>query len=418
MTIPVSQQSSSRNANRTLLILWGVFAIAQLDRQILSLSLDTISIEFGLSDFQLGLLSGFAFAVVFVVVGFPVAALCARYNRRNIVSVSVFVWSGFTILMAAAQNFAQLFMARVGVGAGEAGAVAPAHSIISDLYPEGRHTSTLSTFATGANAGILLAAIIGGVLGQLLGWRWAVVIAGVPGLFISVLLYRFGTEPVRGKSKYNLNLASIFTIVWRAILQDPGLRYAFVAFSMMGVLTFGMIAWVPTLIIRQYGLTLVQVGGVSALSAGIIGGLGTYLCGRMIDRAGRKRAHYRLYALIGIILINSVFGTGFLLSQEIVLGLSFLVVSTFTGFAFWGATFAYVYKRLESHLRPMATAFFLLSFNLFGMGFGPTIVGFSSDFVFTDSPLSIAYSLLMLKVFGLIAMWFYFKMARLEAKSG
>lgn len=172
--------SSQDNARRTLFLLWGVFAIAQLDRQIFSLSLDAISTEFGLSDWQLGLLSGFAFALVFVLVGFPVAALCARYNRRNIVSTSVFVWSSFIIAMAFAQSFVALFMARVGIGAGEAGAVAPAHSIISDLFPERKRASALSTFATGANFGILLAALIGGVIGQFYGWRVAFVVAGFP----------------------------------------------------------------------------------------------------------------------------------------------------------------------------------------------------------------------------------------------
>lgn len=404
--------SSQDNARRTLFLLWSVFAIAQLDRQIFSLSLDAISTEFGLSDWQLGLLSGFAFALVFVLVGFPVAALCARYNRRNIVSTSVFVWSSFIIAMAFAQSFVALFIARVGIGAGEAGAVAPAHSIISDLFPERKRASALSTFATGANFGILLAALIGGVIGQFYGWRVAFVVAGFPGIIVAVLLYRYGTEPPRSKMPDDVSVFSVFTASFKAIISDPGTRFALLAFMMIGIMTFAMLAWIPTLLIRQYGIDVAQVGLIGVFAAGFVGAAGTYLCGQAIDRVGLRQPRYRIYGIIVTIIAHTMLGITFLLSQTLWIGVVFFAMSSFFAIAFWGPTFAFVYGRIESHLRPMATAFFLLSFNLIGMAVGPTLVGGLSDTLFTNSgALSLGYALLVIKVFAIASVWFYYKMA-------
>ena len=189
-------KSSSRY---TLAVLMSIFAINHLDRHILSITLNQIGAEFSLSDTQLGLLSGLLFAVVYVLFGFPVAKLATKGNRRNIIATATAIWSVLTIAMAGAQNFFQLALARLGVGIGEAGAVAPAHSMISDLYPEDKRTSAMATFVTGANIGVLLAFLIGGIGGQALGWRWAFVIAGIPGLFLALILRFTVAEPAREK---------------------------------------------------------------------------------------------------------------------------------------------------------------------------------------------------------------------------
>lgn len=398
--------------HRTLFLLWAVFAIAQLDRQILSLSLDAISAEFRLSDWQLGLLSGFAFVLVFVLVGFPVAALCASYNRRNIVSVSVFVWSSCTFLMAGAQSFSALFLARIGVGAGEAGAVAPAHSIISELFPEESRASALSTFATGANFGILLAALIGGVLGQIYGWRVAFMVAGLPGMIVAGLLYRYGTEPPRQETSEDTTASNIFYTTFKKMASDPGARYALLAFMMNGILMLGMATWIPTVFIRQFDIDVAQVGLILIFAAGICGGAGTYISGQVIDRMGLHQPRYRVYGVMVTIAVQNVFGILFLLSPTLWLGVAFFAISSFFAFAFWGPTFAFVYGRLDSHLRPMATAFLLLFFNLFGMAIGPTLIGGLSDTVFVGAGVfSLGYALMFIKVFGAVSILFYYKLA-------
>lgn len=398
------------HARRTLFLLWAVFAVAQLDRHILSLSLEAISVEFGLSDWQLGLLSGFAFAAVFVLVGFPVAMLCARFSRRNIVAGSVAIWSGFTIAAAATQSFASLLVTRVGVGAGEAGSVVPAHSLISDLYPEEKHTSSLSTFATGANFGVLLAAIIGGVIGQIYGWRVAMVIAGIPGLVLAPLLIRFGAEPKTQSVAPERNTARN---AWLAIVQDPANRFAFGAFISMGVVTFALTAWFPILLMRMHGLNLAQSGLSVVILGGFVGGLGTYFCGKWIDWLGRTQARLRIIGVIVTVATTTLFGIGFAVSAHFWLGFSLLVVSGFSGFAFWGATFAFVYGRVDAPLRPMVTAFMLLGFNVVGLSIGPTLVGALSTGVFASfGEMSIGYSLAVSKAFGLLAVWLYWRAAQ------
>ena len=157
-----------RDRKYVLVLLMSIFAVAHLDRHILSISLDAIGREFALTNTQLGMLSGVVFAVMFVLAGFPIAILAARGNRRNIVAASAAVWSRLTITMAGAQSYMQLVIARLGGGLGEAGAVAPAHAMISDQFPPEQRTSALATFATGANIGVLLAFLIGGVVGQAL----------------------------------------------------------------------------------------------------------------------------------------------------------------------------------------------------------------------------------------------------------
>ena len=201
----------------TLVILTAILAVNQLDRNILGILLDDIGQEFALSDTQLGLLSGALFVAVYVLFGFPVAKLASRGNRRNIIAVSSAVWSALTIAMAGAQNFLQLALARLGVGIGEAGAVVPAHSMISDLYPPEKRTSAMATFVVGANIGVLLAFLIGGIAGQFLGWRWALVIAGAPGFVLAFLMWLTVDEPQRAVQASNPQKKSLLIEALKAI---------------------------------------------------------------------------------------------------------------------------------------------------------------------------------------------------------
>lgn len=261
----------------TLFILTAVLAMNQLDRNILGITLEAIGHEFSLSDTQLGLLSGALFAVVYALFGFPVAKLSARGNRRNIIGASVAVWSALTIAMGAAQNFVQLALARLGVGIGEAGAVVPSHSIISDLYPPERRVSAMATFVVGANVGILLSFLIGGIVGHMFGWRWAFVIAGVPGLALALLIFFSVSEPERDLTAVpNQVGGSLLLQTIKVIWRDKGLLHAMLGIAISGIVTFGALAWNATYVMRAHGLNQAQTGILLALVIGIIGGLGTW----------------------------------------------------------------------------------------------------------------------------------------------
>ncbi|MEP0518874.1 MAG: MFS transporter [Hyphomicrobiales bacterium] len=407
--MPPSLKSQKRY---TLLLLTAIFAVNSLDRQILSILLDPIGREFALSDTQLGLLSGLMFAVVFVLFGFPVAKLAARGNRRNIVSIAAMVWSSLTIVMAGAQNFTQLALARLGVGIGEAGCVAPAHSMISDLYPEERRTSAMSTFVVGANLGILFAFLIGGIAGQYLGWRWAFVIAGVPGLILALLLRFTVQESVRDVSAPQSD-RSLFLETFKYIWNDRGLFHAMIGLSIVGIFTFGTLAWNPTFIIRNHQLPLAQLGLFLALTIGVGGALGTWLSGQIADRLGDRDARWRIGIVIIAIIIPKPFGILYLFTETTQLALSFYVAGAVLAGVFWGPTFAYLHSRIPTHMRPMATAIFMFAFNLVGVGIGPTLIGLSSDMMFSDlGPQSLTYALLVVQISGIWAAWHYWQVVQ------
>lgn len=397
-----------------LFILASVFAVAHLDRQILSITLNAIGQEFSLSDTQLGLLSGAIFAIVFVLAGFPVARLAAKGSRRNIVAVSATIWSLLTMFTASAQSFLHLIIARLGVGIGEAGAVAPSHSMISDLYPPERRTSALAAFASGANVGILLAFLIGGIVGQAFGWRWAFVIAGVPGLILAFLLRFTVPEPIRNAVtdealESRSLLVETVSIIWR----DRGLFHALLGIGLTGIVTFGSLAWIPTFIIRSHELSQAQTGVYLALSIGIIGGFGTWWSGRFADAIGDRNPKWRLGIPILLILAAKPLVWGFLLIDNTMIALSCNAIAVAVSGVFWGPTFAFLHSRIRNELRPMATAVFLFMFNLIGVGIGPTMVGIASSNWFAHyGSQSLGVSMAVIHLVGLWGLWHYWMAMR------
>lgn len=414
MLSPVRKGNHIVSKGYTLSLLTAVFAVNQLDRQILGITLEAIGREFDLSDTKLGILSGLAFAVVFGTFGLPIAKLAARGNRRNIVSCSLAVWSGLTIATAGAQNFIHLALARIGVGIGEAGGVAPAHSMITDLYPPEKRTSAMAAFVAGGNFGILLAFLIGGVIGQAYGWRWAFVAAGAPGILLAVLLRCTVREPERDISiRADGQDRSLFLATVRAIFEDPGLRSALYALALTGVVTFGALAWTPTFTIRGLGLSQAEAGIFLALSVGIAGGFGTWFSGRIADRLGASNPMWRLGIAVAGILLAKPFMLGFLLLENRIAALACLVAATLFAGIFWAPTFVFLHSRIPSQMRPMATAIFIFAFNLVGVGMGPTAVGLASDMVFSDfGARSLGVSLAVMQAVGVAGAWFYWKAVR------
>jgi predicted MFS family arabinose efflux permease len=401
----------------TLTALTAVLAINQLDRNILGITLNAIGVEFSLTDTQLGLLSGVLFAVVYVLFGFPVAKLASSGNRRNIIGISALVWSALTIAMAGAQNFTQLALARLGVGIGEAGAVVPAHSMISDLYPPERRASAMATFVSGANIGIFLAFLVGGYVGQAYGWRWAFVVAGVPGLLLAPILLLTVKEPVREKGDAAVQDGSLFMQTVKVIWRDKGLLHAMLGVGISGIVTFGALTWNATFLIRGHGLTELQAGIYFAVTIGLIGGLGTFLSGRIADRLGKRNPKWRLGVVIVAILVAKPFTIGFLLLNETSVALVSLAIAVCFAGVFWGPTFAFLHDRVSAQLRPMATAIFLFVFNILGVGVGPTLVGVLSDWQPLSVPgQSLAMALLIVQIAGIWGAFHYWRAMRTIAR--
>ncbi|MEP1595397.1 MAG: MFS transporter, partial [Halieaceae bacterium] len=175
-----------------------VYSFNFIDRQLLAILQESIKLDLGLSDSQLGLLTGFAFAVFYVTAGIPIARWADHANRRNIVAGSLFIWSFMTALSGLVQNYWQLVLARIGVGIGEAGGSPPSHSMISDIFPPNRRATALGFYSTGVSFGILFGFLFGGWLNEYFGWRTAFMVVGIPGVFLAGILMLTLREPIRG----------------------------------------------------------------------------------------------------------------------------------------------------------------------------------------------------------------------------
>jgi predicted MFS family arabinose efflux permease len=401
---PKPQQQHPR---RTLVLLMVLMAMAQLDRQILSITLEQIGTEFSLSDTQLGLLSGLVFALAFCLVGFPVAALVTRVSRRRIIAGSVLIWSGMTVLASTAQSFAVLLVARIGVGAGEAGSVAPAHSLISDLYPPERRTSAMSVFASGSNLGVLLAFLVGGVVGQIYGWRVAFLVAGVPGVILAIVLAR-SLPDLRPQKRPE---ADVFARTLGLIRQDSGLRFLLAAMAITGIVTFGGLSWTATFLIRSYGFSQLQTGLLMAGVVGIGGAAGTLFIGFLADRLGHRDQRWRLRLVALVIVFGKPLAFVFLLGPGGLIGMAAFVAGALFANAFWGPTFAYAHSRVPADCRPMITVILLFLFNLIGVGLGPTLVGILSDAWTTQSETGLGWGLAVAQALGVLGAWFYWRAA-------
>ena len=257
-----------------LVMLTMVYAFNFIDRQILVILQEPIKADMGLSDTQLGLLSGFSFALIYVTAGIPIAYWADRGNRRNIVSLSLAVWSGMTALSGFVQNYAQLLAARIGVGLGEAGGSPPSHSMISDYFPPQQRGRALSFYSMGIYVGILLGFMFGGMIAEAFGWRAAFLIVGIPGVLFAIVLRLTVQEPLRGRWETAADNAAA-----RPSLQDtltllrqlPSFWLIAVGCALTAFVSYGVGNFFPSFLIRSHGLSVAQVGVVLATHAGICG---------------------------------------------------------------------------------------------------------------------------------------------------
>jgi predicted MFS family arabinose efflux permease len=366
-----------------LFMLTLVYAFNFIDRQILVILQEPIKNDMGLSDAQLGLLSGFSFALVYITAGIPIAYWADRTNRRNIIAVALTVWSGMTALSGLAQNYTQLLLARIGVGIGEAGGSPPAHSMISDYYPPQRRATALAIYSTGVHLGILLGFVTGGVLSQMFGWRVAFFAVGIPGVLFALVFFLTVREPQRGRWEVAAARAHKpgFGETVRVLSSFKSFRYIALGAGLTAFAGYGNGNFAPSYLIRNHGFTVGEVGVLLAIAGGGGGMLGTFFGGYLSDRLGVRDRRWYLWvpAIAGTIALPLAFPYLLLDNTKVVVVSLFAV--TMTSNAYLGSTLAVSHSLVPPATRAMTSAVLFFILNLIGLGLGPLTVGLLSDFL-------------------------------------
>jgi len=375
--------STTRARNYALGLLTVVYSFNFIDRQLLSILQESIKLELELSDSQLGLLTGFAFAMFYVTAGLPIARWADRGNRRNIVALAIGVWSFMTAISGFVQNYLQLLLARIGVGIGEAGGSPPSHSIVSDIYPPEKRATALSIYSTGVNIGILFGFLFGGWLNEFFGWRVAFVVVGLPGILIAILIRMTLAEPVRGlnENKYVPETLVPFRQVLALLWSRKSFRHMALAAGLNAFAAYGTLNWLASFFIRSHGMTTGELGTWLALSTGLFGAIGVFAGGIIADRLAPrdKRWYVWLPAIAGFISLPFMLTVYLTSSQYTALILAFIPGLLFN--VYLGTTIATSHALVGQRMRATASAILFLILNIIGLGLGPWSVGMLSDYL-------------------------------------
>ena len=368
---------SSRNYVLVLLTLTA--AINFLDRQILSVLLEPIGQEFELSDSLLGLLSGIAFAAFYSILGIPIAALSDRLNRRNIIAACIALFSAMTAVCGSVTSFVQLFLARVGVGVGEAGTAPASQSIIADLFPVRERPFAMGVLASGGNIGLLMGLLVGGWVNEWYGWRAAFWVAAVPGLFLALIIRLTVPEPRRvappGAPGWVADTAASLVLIGKI----RSFRLVALGSCLYGLSAYGIQTWMPVYYIRYHDFSTGEAGTAIALIVGVIGGAGTIFTASLCSKLSQGDLRWSCWLPCVSMGIGLPLLTGMFLTDNTGLALALFVLPGFLSSAFAGPTWAIIQELVPGNKRAMAAALNLMLFNLIGLGLGPLAVGIISD---------------------------------------
>lgn len=389
-----------------LAVLTMVYTFNHLDRQIIITVLEPIKADLLLSDTQLGLLTGLAFALVYATLGIPVAYLADRSNRRNIISVALCFWSTMTALCGLAQNFWQLFAARVGVGVGEAGGTPPATSMIADLYPPHQRALALGIYTTGIGFGIMLGYIIGTLVYQQFGWRAAFFAAGVPGVLLAFVLRYTVKEPTRGGSEVVVvdEPAPSLGETVRFMFGQKSYLLLLLGCLFICISSNAFVAFTSSHLQRLYGLTPGDVYLPLSFLIGGVGSIGAIVLGIVCDKLSAKDLRWRPWIIAVTSAIALPFAYMFLNAATPEMAYVWNIIPSFVGLVYASIAYTASQELVRVRMRSISSAFTLFCLTLIGISGGPWITGVLSDY-FTaqngETPLKSALELVL--IFNAIA---------------
>jgi predicted MFS family arabinose efflux permease len=362
-------------------VLLVVYLVNFMDRQLFAVLQEQIKVDLALTDSQLALLGGTMFAVFYATLGLPLAWLADRTNRVRLVALACAVWSLFTVLSGMATSFLTMALARIGVASGEAGGVSPSYSILSDYFPPERRGFAIGLFSIGAPLGLMAGSYLGAAIAGAVGWRWAFILLGAPGLLLALGLYLGVREPARGRfdaSPQSSKAPARPLDAIRTVLTTPSLVLLTLAAAATSFTGYGLYQWIPSFLQRAQGLDLDAVGRfLSPIFA--LGVFGALAGGWIADRMGKKRpAAYALVPAVALTL-SAPFFFAALVTRDGHVSLLLLAFPTLLSYAWIGPTLAASQTLSSPAVRASVAAIMGFFNNLIGFGLGPLLVGALSD---------------------------------------
>jgi MFS family permease len=411
-----------------LWILLIVYIFNFLDRQIVNILAEPIKADLGLSDTQLGLLAGPAFAVFYALLGIPIARYADREgtNRVRLIALALAIWSAMTAVCGLAQNFVQLLLARIGVGVGEAGCTPAAHSLISDSVVPEKRSSAIAFYGLGVPIGSLLGLILGGIVNDLYGWRIALMLVGAPGMLLALVVLFVMREPRHHRPVETTATAAPAQLparqAMREIFSSRAFLYILIAASVTAFLGYGKALWTISFFIRSHGLSTTEAGLSMAVVLGLAGVFGTWLGGKCADIFGKRdKRHILTLPAYGMAVGAPILFLGYQMDDWRV-AVALLIVPTILNSAYYGPAYACVQGLVRPQARAVAASIMLFGQNLIGLGFGPFLFGVLSDALAPAyGEESVRYVLYGAAWLGLIPAFFFWRASlRLgrELKSG
>lgn len=385
-------------------ILTMAYTVSFVDRQIMALMIEPIKRDLAISDTQVSLLIGLAFAAFYTLLGIPIARLADRHSRRVIIATGITIWCFMTALCGLARNYTQLFFTRVGVGVGEAALGPSALSMISDYFPKRTRGRAVAVYNTGITLGTGMAMILGGqlverisdappvmlpVVGELFAWQTVFIIVGLPGLLVAALMItvreprRRERLPTAEGEKPHLSL--------KTVLQFLGTRYRmygshFLGMSTVAILAYGLFAWIPTMFVRTWGWSIGDVGlayGIVTLAAGPLAAVLASVLGEWLSARGHEDAQMRA-AVISVIL--GIAGSiGAALSPTAWVAVLMLLPASVGTTAATASGLSALMTVTPNQMRAQASACYYLVVNMLGLTLGPTGIAIFTDYVFKDT---------------------------------
>ena len=391
--------TSARARYYALGLLTVVYTFNFVDRQLLSILQESIKADLLLSDQQLGLLTGFAFALFYTVAGIPIARYADRNNKRNVVAIAIALWSFMTAISGLVQNYLQLLLARIGVGVGEAGGSPPAHSMISDIFPPERRASALAFYSMGINFGILFGFLAGGWLNEFFDWRVAFFVVGAPGIVVALFVRYTLREPIRGLMEDRQDVATDtpFPEVLKLLWSRLSFRHLAIGGALNAFAGYSSSNWTASFMIRSHDMSTGELGTWLALIMGVGGAIGVFWGSYIAERLAKFDVRWYMWmpTITGMICVP------FMIATYVVEGAyTALIVSIVPGILFnvyLGNSLAMTHALVGLRMRAVASAILFFLINLIGMGLGPWGVGLLSDMLSAElGNESLRYAMLYL----------------------